>query len=267
LRLRRRHRRHPRGRRVDPNATSVCRAWFPVGTWVNLTAAPDAGESFLGWGAQCEPAGMNLVCAVVVGEVPFTTYVFASFTQPYYVVSVYAWGDGNVTSVPAGINCRSGRDSPNGTGQGGWGSCAAAFQKNTTVTLTATPDRNETFLGWGSDCASFGNNTTCALLMDSNKYVYAQFTAAPRVYVYGTTNNTGQGNVTSVPTGIDCHIPRNYSGSEQCQKAFDRGSVVVLTATPDPGFTFVSWYGACTGTAPTCTLLMDGDKYVYARFA
>lgn len=44
------------------------------------------------------------------------------------------------------------------------------------------------------------------------------------------------------------------------------GTVVTLTATPDPGSPWVGWQGACTGTATTCTLTMDSDKSVTANF-
>jgi len=251
----------------NSNATpTACRAWFPVGSWVNLTATPDAGESFLGWGAACELNGTSPTCAVVVGEVPYTTYVFASFTQPYYVIDVYLNGAGRVVSLPAGIDCRGNGQDP-GNGTGGGRSCSAAFQKNTTVTLTATPDANETFNGWGGACASAGTNATCDLLMDGNKFVYASFTSPPFIYVSPASNNTGQGNVTSNPAGISCHIPWSSNSSLQdCYVSFPRNSTVVLTATPDPGSTFVEWYGDCTGTSPTCTLVMDGNKYVRARF-
>jgi uncharacterized repeat protein (TIGR02543 family) len=40
-----------------------------------------------------------------------------------------------------------------------------------------------------------------------------------------------------------------------------------LTATPDPGYTFVGWGGDCSGTDPTLTLLLDGDKVCEATFA
>jgi hypothetical protein len=41
---------------------------------------------------------------------------------------------------------------------------------------------------------------------------------------------------------------------------------VILTATPDAGGNFVGWSGACVGTG-ACSLTMDADKTVKARFA
>jgi len=43
------------------------------------------------------------------------------------------------------------------------------------------------------------------------------------------------------------------------------GTSVTLTANPQAGSN-VTWSGACTGNALTCTLTMDSDKTVAARF-
>ena len=65
-----------------------------------------------------------------------------------------------------------------------------------------------------------------------------------------TTSYNGKGTVTANPNAS------SYPG----------GTVVVLTATPDPGSPWVGWAGACTGTATTCTLTMNSDKSVTANF-
>jgi uncharacterized repeat protein (TIGR02543 family) len=41
---------------------------------------------------------------------------------------------------------------------------------------------------------------------------------------------------------------------------------VTLTATPDANSIFTGWSGACSGTAPTCTVTVGGDRWVYATF-
>ncbi|MEK6851211.1 MAG: hypothetical protein AABY30_01590, partial [Candidatus Thermoplasmatota archaeon] len=68
--------------------------------------------------------------------------------------------------------------------------------------------------------------------------------------------------------GINCHgnDRGGTTGDLNCTAVFPRGTNVTLTATPDPGYEFVGWGGACTGSAPTCTLTMDSDKWVVAYF-
>jgi hypothetical protein len=65
-----------------------------------------------------------------------------------------------------------------------------------------------------------------------------------------TVGKTGKGTVTTNPTGV----------------SFASGTVVTLTATPDPGSPWIGWAGACTGTARTCTLTMTSNMSVTANF-
>ena len=68
----------------------------------------------------------------------------------------------------------------------------------------------------------------------------------------------GSGTVSSSPAGIDC--------GAACSKSFSGAAPVVLTATPSPGSRFAGWEGACTGTAPTCTVPGAEAANVTARF-
>jgi hypothetical protein len=67
-----------------------------------------------------------------------------------------------------------------------------------------------------------------------------------------------------VSTVIDC----SAAPGSICLAEFARGSKVTLTATVAPGGHFDGWGGACAafGTG-TCTLTMDGDQNVEARFS
>ena len=67
-----------------------------------------------------------------------------------------------------------------------------------------------------------------------------------------------RGTVTSNPLGIAC--------ATDCTQHFGSGRSVTLTATPVVGSLFAGWAGACTGSAPTCTLTMNGDQAVGASF-
>lgn len=70
---------------------------------------------------------------------------------------------------------------------------------------------------------------------------------------------TGLGKVTSSIGGIDC--------GTSCTTALEGGDVVTLTAIPNGSQTFVGWSGACTGTAPSCTVTMSGARTVTAEFS
>jgi hypothetical protein len=74
-------------------------------------------------------------------------------------------------------------------------------------------------------------------------------------------SRSSKGSVVSNPAGIACG-----SNGNACSVSFASGATVTLTATPDPGITFIGWTGACTGASPTCTLTMTADKSVTPSF-
>jgi hypothetical protein len=66
------------------------------------------------------------------------------------------------------------------------------------------------------------------------------------------------GVVTTIPGGINC--------GTTCAAAFALGANVSVVATPNVGYSFTGWGGACTGTN-VCDLVMDANKSVSATFA
>ncbi len=71
----------------------------------------------------------------------------------------------------------------------------------------------------------------------------------------------GSGVITSSLGGINC--------GPICFNKFASGTSVTLTATPDYGSKFEGWGGDCAsaGIAANCTIIMDSQKAVYAKFS
>src|SRR5436853_286094 len=68
--------------------------------------------------------------------------VTATFSAPAnsHKLTVSVSGNGSVASSPSGISCPS-------------GACTSFFTDGTAVSLTATPDMNQTFSGWTGVCS------------------------------------------------------------------------------------------------------------------
>jgi hypothetical protein len=69
---------------------------------------------------------------------------------------------------------------------------------------------------------------------------------------------SGKGSVTSSPPEVNC--------SADCSDQLESGSRLVLTAHADVSESFLGWGGACAGSGPTCSVVVDVDKNVAAKF-
>lgn len=100
---------------------------------------------------------------------------------------------------------------------------------------------------------------------------YSRYASLGRYFIKGTVpfdgrsypltvtrSGPGTGTVTSEPAGIAC--------PGDCAETVGSGTTVVLTATAAYGSNFAGWSGACSGKAPTCTVLADAAKSVGAAF-
>jgi hypothetical protein len=73
-----------------------------------------------------------------------------------------------------------------------------------------------------------------------------------------TVEITGDGTLVSDPSGIDC--------PGTCSASFKQGGRVTLTATPNPGGSFLTYTGDCAGTQLSCDVLVNTPKTVKAFF-
>lgn len=234
----------------------TCTGTYSSGASISLTATPATGSTFGGWsGGGCSGTG---VCVTTVNYSTSVTATFtSSSTSTTYALTVTKSGSGDVSASTGSISWSGNTGTAN-------------YNSATQVTLTATAASGYTFTGWSGACSGTG---TCAVTMSAAKAVTAIFTASDTTG--GTTGGTdggdgtttqyslsvtksGNGTVTSSPTGISC--------GADCSKSFDASTVVTLTAVPESGATFVGWSGACKGSSATCELTIDSDKIVSAAF-
>ena len=160
-----------------------------------------------------------------------------SVSQTTYTLAVSVTGSGMVTSSPSGISCGS--------------TCSAGFAAGTQVALGATPAAGASFTGWSGACSGTG---ICQVTMNAATSVTASFTQTDELL---TVNVSGNGTVTSSPSGVSCPA--------DCSAVFAEASVVTLTAAPGGGASFSGWGGACSGTG-SCMVTMNSAASVSATF-
>lgn len=214
---------------------TVCEATFPGGSGpITLTAEAFGSSFFRGFSGDPDCAdgilspGADKVCYARFDASP----VLASLS-----VQTAGTGSGRVTSAPAGIDCP--------------GTCTAGFPVPTRVELTPAADPGSAFAGWSgdADCEDgminlFGD-TTCVATFEPVAPPPPSFTLTVRFL------GNGSGTVTSNPAGVVCDA--------DCSVSFAEGTALTLFIRPLTG-DFLGWSGDCTGTSPSSSLILDGDK-------
>jgi PKD domain/Divergent InlB B-repeat domain len=145
----------------------------------------------------------------------------------------------------------------------GTGACDASCE----YCYSETQDWTDYFYWDGSETTFYGQVYSDSI--DSNYFGSSEsvdWWDAPTAQWYNlgpfpltvSSAGSGAGTVELSPGGISC--------ASSCQPSFDSGTLVTLTASPDPGSTFSGWSGDCTGTG-SCQLTMNQARSVTANFS
>ena len=218
----------------------------PVGTNLTMRAQPLAGESaFTGWEGDC--AGPNPELTLTVDRPTFCIATFTQFIDDGAVLTVDVPPGGRVVAVDsetlfdtAPIDCGE--------------VCNSVYTNGANINLALTLDPGAQFNGWSGDCA--GTALTTRVTMDGRRFCRADVTTGS---FNVTVQVNGDGYVDSSPPGIYCET--------NCTVPFTAGTNLTLTATADPGSTFVRWSGGCSGTAPSTQFVVNNDINCRAEFA
>ncbi len=170
-------------------------------------------------------------------------------------VRVEVIGRGLVTDNKSSINCGNGATT-----------CRASYTGTGTVSFTAAPASGWTFTGWsGDDCSGTTCDDVDLDLDDEDHEEIATFVTTPdpgpktlSVKANGDAAGDG-GNIAG--EDIDCD-----TGDTDCSTQVTVGSTLTIVETPDTGFVFGGWGGACSGSSRSCTLTMDDDKNATGTF-
>lgn len=216
--------------------SGICSASFEAGSSVTLIAGGTANASFDGFSGECTGGA----CTITVAS-SMTSVVTAAFTAAAQRLTVAAGsgsaGGGVITSTPIGISCVL-------TGSLTSGSCSARFPANTLVTLQQVTSGNALFNSWAGDCAA----DPCQVVMSQPRTALASFRTQGLTVSGG---GSGNGSVTSVPSGISCTVNAGLVGGT-CSSTFPPNTVVTLTSTASGLSSFSGYSGGCAGM--TCSV-------------
>ena len=127
----------------------------------------------------------------------------------------------------------------------------AKYTNNETVMVIATPETGYRFAGWSGSQMSADAEIT--VTMDGDKELVANF-MPKNVASYSLTVNANP-----VIGGTTSQSPNKL--------VYATGEAVMVTATPEPGYTFTGWSGASASKDASETIVMDGNKELTANFA
>ncbi len=263
---------------------------YSYGTQVVLTASPNLGWTFTGWGGDASGTD-NPLTITILGD----TNITATFTQDEYTLTVTPVGSGTVAVDPV----------------------QATYHYGDVVTLTPTADPGWTFGSWSGDASGTDNPLAYTVVGDTN--ITAAFTQDEYTL---TITPIGSGTVSIDPIQATHHYGDvvtltptsdpgwtfagwggDANGSEDpliytiignttitatftldeysltvtslgsgtvyvdpVQASYHYGDLVTLTPTANPGWTFSGWSGDASGFENPLTYTIVGNTNITATF-
>jgi len=140
-----------------------CSTMIRERTLLTLTATPDDGAQFTGWGGSCVDSHSDAECTLQISGPKDVTAGFGNPpppAPPRFALTVHKAGTGSgYVAGGSAIDCGP--------------TCAAAFTQNTQVTLLAIPDDGSDFVGWsGGGCSG---SSQCTVTITAATDVTATF--------------------------------------------------------------------------------------------
>lgn len=237
-------------------ASGACTAEFAADAAVTLHAIPEARARFTGWGDACASVGGEDRCTLVLSAARDASAGFIAVRTVTLVPSAGSDGRGRISG--SGLDCRL-------DGAVVTGTCTVDVLDGAELSLEAAVSEQaaaQRFAGWGAPCASASAAHCTLTVRGGDVQVPAGFLDARPLSV--TLRGAGGGTVSGLPEAA-CALVVG-TAEVDCAARVEHGRVVTLAATPEATSQFAGWSGACTGTAPTCTVSVTEARSVVATF-
>ena len=192
---------------------------FSYGSLASISATPDPGYSFAGWSGSGVTDPNSPSTTVLIDQ---ERSVSATFSINQYTLHVLAGSGGQVS----------------GDGNFSYGSLAS---------ISAIPDPGYSFAGWSGSGVTDPNSPSTTVLIDQERSVSATFSI----------------------NQYTLHVLAGSGGQVSGDGNFSYGSLASISATPDPGYSFVGWSGSgvTDPNSPSTTVLIDQERSVSATFS
>jgi hypothetical protein len=242
----------PEGINCTLQTGSVCRASFPAGTAITLTATPVENSSFASWDG-CEASAP--VCQLVLTE---NKTIQVRFVPEQNTLTVQKDGDGRgrVTSgTPPDIDCGD--------------ACLASYAGEVIFRLRAAAEPGSSFAGWSDNCKLVGSLCEVSIGNGKGATVTATFTkvAPPVISAFSVDKSvvtvgssvvfswtvTGE-NIQSLVLKDDSSATPDIPVTGKTSHTLDnlqRSATYTLLATNAGGSTTSQGVSVRVGTAPT----------------
>lgn len=201
---------------------------YTSGSIIRLTANPASDWEFTGWTGTVSDTS-NPIELTMDNAKKMT----ANFVKKKYTLAVYAIGQGTVSETVI-----SKEKNP------------TQYDAGTLVRLTANPSLEWVFDSWSGSLS--GTTNPIVISIDGTKNVSATF--VKRKYPL-TIRIVGQGTVSET---------LKHWGKPPSQ--YTSGSVVQLSAQPNPGWGFSHWSGTLSSTVNPIEITLDQAQHISANF-
>jgi hypothetical protein len=172
---------------------------YPYGTTIQLSAVPQAGNFFVFWG-NAASGNLNPLSFVLTNASPSVSSLFSSLSGGQVALAVVPTGHGQVSLNPR----------------------ANAYSVGQAVTVTATPDAGQSFLGWSGDAS--GAQNPLSVSMTQSRIIFANFSKHNNL-----TFRVGPGGLTD---GLELNLNGEFGTAyrlEGSTNLVDWTSLLVLT--------------------------------------
>ena len=227
---------------------TVIANYAPLRCTVLTSALPTPGGTVSGSGTY------NYSEAATLTATANTGYTFTNWTENGTMVSTspaYSFTVEGSKTLTANFTVNTHIISATATpAEGGSANGSGTYNYGSEATLKAIPAAGYSFVNWTENGTQLSNSSTFIFKVSSNRSIRANFTLNPDTY------------------SISAKAAPSAGGTVSGGKAYINGSLAVVTALPNTGYSFTNWTenGTVVSTNPAYSFTVSKSRNLNANF-